>query len=68
MQNDAGDMVDLCARPPPPSPALPRAPGGGAPPCCAAGRSKTAAPSEPISRRAPDVAKLTDGRHALCRR
>ena len=68
MQNDAGDMVDLCARPPPPSPALPRAPGGGAPPCCATG-----APT-PLLRRSrsaggrPYVAKLTDGRHALCRR
>ena len=29
MQNDAGDMVDLCARQPPPAPALARAPAGG---------------------------------------
>ena len=44
MQNDAGDMVDLCARQPPPTRALPRAPAGAAP-RCAADRSKSAAPS-----------------------
>ena len=44
MQNDAGDMVDLCARQPPPARALPRASGGAAP-RFAADRSKSAAPS-----------------------